>query len=359
MRVPLFILGFAAVYSTAALGEDDCRCWTPGAADIAALEAKVESHSKPRGLDQYARYYAGMVGRNGMQFIRIHLVPAGRGHPAGSHVVAPAPQPTDSECSGWEASGELSLRCESVSSENWTPGADEIGAMEAQIAEKPLPLGSLDRYARYYAGVSGRRSLPPFLRYSLGPPLFLPNQSAGGRRQIRGALIPAGGHDLPGVHVEQRPARLTAEAEGCIATFDADGLRLISFTCAPAVAQVTELEEVLRQHGGPKPEDYRRYYSLLVMHDGRKVIFGDRVPASGNAARIDFGRKPFIEFDGKCNHFDTVWYDPSSKTAEWGCSGRDDSDGGDWGVRIYDPASGKTMRGGEAARTAARLFVNP
>ena len=59
MRLSILLLGFAAVFSTAALGDDDCRCWTPDAADIAALEAKIESHPKPRRLDQYARYYAG------------------------------------------------------------------------------------------------------------------------------------------------------------------------------------------------------------------------------------------------------------------------------------------------------------
>jgi hypothetical protein len=364
------ILGFAAVFSTAALGEDDCRCWTPGAADIAALEAKVESRPKPRGLDQYARYYAGMVGRSGTRFIRIHLVPSGRGHPAGSHVVAPAPQPTDSECSGWEASGALFLRCASVSSENWTPGADQIGAMEAQIAEQSLPLGGLDRYTRYYAGVGRRNSLDGYVESNAGVaidhgrlPLFLRFESPGGSRvrRILGTLIPAGGDDLPGVHIEQRPARLMAE--GCVAAFDADRTQLTSFKCGPgdstpAVAQVTELEDLLRQHGGPKLEDYRRYYFLLVMHDGRKVIYGDLLPASSFEAGVYFGRSPVIVFDGKCTDFDTVWYDPSSKIAAWQCS-RQHPSTDDWGIRTYDPASGRTMRGGGAARAAARLFGNP
>jgi hypothetical protein len=275
MRAPLFLLGFAAVFSTAALGEDDCRCWTPS--------------------------------------------------------------------------------------------ADEIGAMEAQIAEQPLPLGRLDRYARHYAGVGGRRSrLDGYVESNgvviEGPPLFLrfdPSLTRGSpARRILGALIPAGGDDLPRVHVEQRPADLTPKAEGCVTVFDADRTRLISFTCAPAVAQVTELEDLLRQHGGPKLEEYRRYYSLLVMHDGRKVIHGDLVPASGIAVRIDFGRSSFIQFDGKCGAFDTVWYDPSSKIAAWQCSGKNSSTD-EWGIRVYDPASENTMRGGEAARAVARLFGDP
>jgi hypothetical protein len=64
-------------------------------------------------------------------------------------------------------------------------------------------------------------------------------------------------------------------AEGCVAAFDADRTQLTSFKCGPggstpAVAQVIELEDLLRQHGGPKLADYRRYYSLFVMHDAAK-----------------------------------------------------------------------------------------
>jgi hypothetical protein len=103
----VFLLGFVAVFSTAALGEDDCRCWTLGAADIAALEAKIESHPKPHGLDQYARYYAGMVGWSGARFIRIHLVPSGRGHPAGTSSPLRRSRPTVNAPAGRPAANYL------------------------------------------------------------------------------------------------------------------------------------------------------------------------------------------------------------------------------------------------------------
>jgi hypothetical protein len=378
MRVPFFLLGFTAVFSTVALGEDDCRCWTPDAADIAALEAKIESHPKPRGLDQYARYYAGMVGRSGVRFIRIHLVPSGRGHPAGSHVVAPAPQPSYSECSGWEAGGELSLRCMRASLESWTPGADEIAAMEAKIAEQPMPLGSLDRYARYYAGVAGkmRGGLDRYVQYNAGVATGKRNRVAGdgGRsetgvppflkfpevrneavRGILGALIPAGGDDLSRAHIEQTPLGLMEE--GCVAAFDADRAQLTSFKCTGpgawtlTIAEVAELEDLLSHHGGPKLEDYGRYYSPGVMYDDRKVIFGRILPAPDFEAGIYIGRGGLFVSDGGCRAFVTVWYDLSSKAAAWQCNGpHDPTSGDDWGVRAYDPASGKTMQGREAAR---------
>jgi hypothetical protein len=49
MRLPLFLLGFAAVLATAARGDDDCRCWTPSAEDIAEVEAKIAGRPLPLG----------------------------------------------------------------------------------------------------------------------------------------------------------------------------------------------------------------------------------------------------------------------------------------------------------------------
>src|SRR5882672_7810765 len=62
----------------------------------------------------------------------------------------------------------------------WTPTADQIATVEAKIERQRMPLGKLDQYARYYAGVIGRRN---------------------DRRLIRGKLVPLGGDDAPGIHI--------------------------------------------------------------------------------------------------------------------------------------------------------------
>jgi hypothetical protein len=51
--------------------------------------------------------------------------------------------------------------------------------MKAKMEQSRLPFGGLDRYARYYAGITAEN----------------------GYRTIVGRLPPAGGNDLPGVHV--------------------------------------------------------------------------------------------------------------------------------------------------------------
>jgi hypothetical protein len=132
MRTPLFLLGFGAVFSTAALGEGDCRCWTPGAADIAALEAKIAEQALPLGsLDRYARYYSGVVGRS----------------------------------SGLDSYVE-----------------SNAGAVEKR-RNRAIDHGGLPLFLRFDSSFAGGGSRV---------------------RGIRGALIPAGGDDLPRVHVEQR-----------------------------------------------------------------------------------------------------------------------------------------------------------
>jgi hypothetical protein len=73
----LYLLAFAAVFATAALGEDDCRCWTPDAEQLAAVEATLASRPLPLGsLVRYVRYYAGTFSSFNRRFIRGKLVPA-------------------------------------------------------------------------------------------------------------------------------------------------------------------------------------------------------------------------------------------------------------------------------------------
>jgi hypothetical protein len=58
------LLGFAVALATAALGEDDCRCGTPDAEQIAVAEAKIGRRPLPLG----ERYCASTVDR-GRRFI--------------------------------------------------------------------------------------------------------------------------------------------------------------------------------------------------------------------------------------------------------------------------------------------------
>jgi hypothetical protein len=198
--------------------------------------------------------------------------------------------------------------------EGWTPGADEIAGMEAKMAERPMPLGSLDRYARYYAGAGD-----------------------GGRRTIWGTLIPAGGNDPPGAHVVEPPPLLMAE--GCATTFDANRAQLIYFNCQhrgawrPAITQVSELEDLLHHHGGPRLEQYLRYYV------GREVIEGYFRMVADYDAGVYIGSGYTLMFDGGCAFF-TVTYDTSSKATTWKCNGPHGPNVIDEGA--YDPSSGKT-----------------
>jgi hypothetical protein len=87
MRLPMLLLGFTAVFATAALGEDDCRCWTPDAQQVADAEAAIASHQQPLvRLDRYVRYYAGTI-RGDHRLIRGKLVPVTGDAVPGVHIV--------------------------------------------------------------------------------------------------------------------------------------------------------------------------------------------------------------------------------------------------------------------------------
>lgn len=155
MRLPLLLLGFAAVFATAALGEDDCRCWTPDAAQIAAAEAKIGGRPLPLGgLDQYARYYAGTI-HSGRRFIRGKLVPAGGNEAPGFHIVEGRMLPLEGEgCvtnSEPEGGSWVYLRCAHPGA--WTPNDRQIAELE-RLLRLPKNGGLLQDYARHYAGVT-------------------------------------------------------------------------------------------------------------------------------------------------------------------------------------------------------------
>jgi hypothetical protein len=127
MRLPFYLFVFAAVFATAARGGDDCRCWTPGGADIAAVEAKIAGRRLPLdSLDRYARYYAGATD-NGRRFIQGKLVPIGGNDTPGIHVVeGRMPLLQGEGCITHSESGGpgLSIRCARPGS--WTPSNSQI-----------------------------------------------------------------------------------------------------------------------------------------------------------------------------------------------------------------------------------------
>jgi hypothetical protein len=171
MRLPSFLLAFAAVFATAALGEDNCRCWTPDAQQIAAVEATIASRPLPRGsLDRYVRYYAGTISHD-RRFIRGKLVPARGDDVPGAHIVEGRMPPLQGDgCVTNSEPGHgtwVYLNCASPGA--WTPSDREIAELEGLL---PLPVSPLFRpgglsnpslvekalilqdYARHYAGVT-------------------------------------------------------------------------------------------------------------------------------------------------------------------------------------------------------------
>ncbi len=348
MRLPLFLLVFAAVVSTAALGEDDCRCWTPSADIIAAVEANIARRPLPRGLDQYARYYAGRValGRRGEPFIQISLVPPGGDHLPGIHIVKGRMSLPQGECAGRAnpEGGKSSLRC--LHFGGWTPDPEEIAAMETKMEGHLMPLGSLDRYARYYVGV-----IDSFDAISGGEDRTI------SERTIRGRLVSAEGNDLPGVHVVEGRMPFLA-GEGCVTRFDAGRGQLTSFHCArpgawtPTDAQVADLEDLLRHHGGPRLEQYGRHYSG-ISEGGRPLIRGAFVIELNDLPGIYIhseAESPMMS-DGGCA-FVAVTYDPSSKATTWRCNGPHLHGLIDQGT--YDPLNDKTTYKCFVVRSLAR-----
>jgi len=171
--MPFFLLGLAAVFSTAALGEDECRCWTPDAQQVAAVEAITASRSLPLGsLDRYVRYYAGTIS-HGRRFIGGKLVPASSDDVPGVHIVEGRMPPLRGDgCVTNSEPGHgtwVHLNCARPGA--WTPSDRQIAELEG-LLRFPVTLGGLFRpgglsnpspgekglvlhdYARHYAGVT-------------------------------------------------------------------------------------------------------------------------------------------------------------------------------------------------------------
>ena len=168
MRLLLLLLASAALFATAAVGDDDCRCWTPDAQQIAAVEATIANRPLPLGsLDRYVRCYAGAISL-GRRFMRGKLVPARGDHKPGTHIVEGRMPPLQG--GGCVTNSEpghgtwVFLNCASPGA--WTPSDRQIAELEGLLPPPISPLfrpGGLSNppkafvlqdYARHYAGVT-------------------------------------------------------------------------------------------------------------------------------------------------------------------------------------------------------------
>jgi hypothetical protein len=160
MRLPVFLLVFAAVFATTARGDEDCRCWTPSAEDVAAVEAKIASRPLPLGsLDRYVRYYAGTISRIGdRRFIGGKLVPASGEEPLGIHIVEGRMPPLQGDgCVTNSEPGDgrwLYLMCARPGA--WTPSDGQIAELEGllRLPEKGLALRDYARRRICDSGVA-------------------------------------------------------------------------------------------------------------------------------------------------------------------------------------------------------------
>jgi hypothetical protein len=291
--------------------------WTPSAADIAAVEAKIAGLTLPLGsLKRYSRYYAGVIGTGPAKFIQGTLLPADGDEQPGIHILdadivdvrrlsVEGPLPLQGACVvSFDSESRLPqyLRC--TRPPNGMPYAVEIAVMEAKIDKRQLPLGSLDLYTRYYAAV--------------------------GANGILGKLIPAGVNSRAGIHLTERRKLPGVPPEGCRTMYPSSAP--VSVECAPPGAwtpssgQIAELEGLLRrpENGIYAVQDYARHYAG-VTKDGRRIIAGVLVIPHkwrGETAGIYIESEFEIPrlLDGGCSVV-TVRYEPSSKEIEASCNG--------------------------------------
>lgn len=202
MRVPLFLIGFAAVFSKAALAEDVCSCWTPDPENIAAAEAKITSHLLPLGsLGRYVRYYAGTIS-HGRRFIRGKLVPASSGEEPGVHIVEGRMPPLQGDGCVTRSEPDRTfvyLRCARPGS--WTPTDVQIAGLEGVLRLDltklgPFRPGVLSQYARHYAGVTEADH-----RQIIGKYVILKD------------VIPR--DETPGIHIESEAELPSVAGGGC------------------------------------------------------------------------------------------------------------------------------------------------
>jgi hypothetical protein len=189
----------------------------------------------------------------------------------------------------------------------WIPNAATVATVEAKIRVRQLPLGSIDNYVRYYAGVTG---------------------SGGVDRFIWGKLVPRRSNETPEIQVAERKLP-PLQGEGCISRSDSAG-RGVQLRCArlgawsPSATEIAELEQALRRNGAKgidKLDGYARHYAGVTEGDER-IIAGvllmgfDYTPGLYVESEAEL---PTIS-DGGCSVVD-VRYVPSTKTITAQCHG--------------------------------------
>jgi hypothetical protein len=186
----------------------------------------------------------------------------------------------------------------------WSPSADQIGAFEAQIDGKSMPLGGLDRYARYYSGVF-----------------------YGSRMFIRAKFVPLKDSDTTAIHVvagEMPPL----QGEGCVGSLVASvepGHRAatVFLRCAhpgawtPTAAQISDLEKQL-----DGISDRARHYAGVTI-DGRQIIKGvllRGLPGEKPGVYVASEAELPLIADGGCSVIN-VDYDPVTQKLSHTCNG--------------------------------------
>jgi hypothetical protein len=189
----------------------------------------------------------------------------------------------------------------------WIPDAATIATVDTKIRDRQLPLGNIDSYVRYYAGVTGSQGIDRF---------------------ILGKLVPRSSNETPGIQVAEGKVP-PLQGDGCISRSNSDG-RWVQLRCArpgawsPSAVEIADLEHALRRNGAKwidKLDDYARHYAGVT--DGDKAIIA-------GVLVMGFDDKPglYIEseaelptiLDGGCNVVD-VRYVPSTKTITARCHG--------------------------------------
>ena len=178
----------------------------------------------------------------------------------------------------------------------WTPTAEQVAAVEAKIESQPMPLGKLDRYARYYTGVI-----------------------INGTERIHGKLVPLGSNDMPGIHIvagEMQPL----QGEGCMisaapSSSNPSGGPRVFFNCArpgswtPSATQIAELEDLLSRQTGRWWLDFARHYAGVTEND-RQVVRGVLVRGSDRKPGIYIASEAELPLivDGGCGVIHVTYY---------------------------------------------------
>jgi hypothetical protein len=172
MRIFIFLISIVAAYSTTVLGEDDCRCWTPNAQQIASLEEKIASRPMPLGnLDRYARYYEGTIFGTSDRIIRGKFVPLAGNETPGVHIVEGRMQPLQGE--GCTSSFILGVEQSFHFICAWIPSDSQVAEVEDLLRQQQGRGHEYVKYARHYTGIiEGERRiiLGIFERFNKKPP---------------------------------------------------------------------------------------------------------------------------------------------------------------------------------------------